>query len=76
MKLTEYLSGGRGRMSALAASIEVSTAFVSLMASGKRKVPPAMAVQIEQATEGAVTRKDLRPDDWRVLWPELVGGVR
>lgn len=26
---------------------------------------------IEQITEGAVTRRDLRPDDWQRIWPEL-----
>jgi DNA-binding transcriptional regulator YdaS (Cro superfamily) len=29
-------------------------------------------VAIEQVTNGAVTRKDLRPDDWHLIWPELV----
>ncbi len=26
---------------------------------------------IERATNGAVTRRDLRPDDWHEIWPEL-----
>jgi len=29
-------------------------------------------VAIERATGGVVTRKDLRPDDWWKIWPELV----
>jgi DNA-binding transcriptional regulator YdaS (Cro superfamily) len=29
-------------------------------------------VQIERATAGAVTRRDLRPDDWGDIWPELI----
>jgi len=28
-------------------------------------------VSIERATDGAVTRKDLRPEDWHEIWPEL-----
>jgi len=32
---------------------------------------PAYAVAIERATNGAVTRRDLRPDDWHLIWPEL-----
>ena len=28
---------------------------------------------IEQATAGAVRRWDLRPDDWHLIWPELIG---
>lgn len=27
---------------------------------------------IEQITNGQVTRKDLRPDDWHLIWPELI----
>lgn len=29
------------------------------------------ASQIEEATDGAVMRWDLRPDDWHRIWPEL-----
>lgn len=32
---------------------------------------PVNCVAIEQATKGAVTRQDLRPDDWHLIWPEL-----
>ena len=39
-------------------------------------IPPIRCVQIEQATEGCVTRKDLRPNDWHLIWPELVEQVK
>ena len=32
-----------------------------------------LAVDIEAATDGAVRRQDLRPDDWHRIWPELIG---
>lgn len=32
---------------------------------------PVNCVAIEQATQGRVTRKDLRPHDWASIWPEL-----
>ena len=32
---------------------------------------PALCVAIERTTGGAVTRRDLRPADWRDIWPEL-----
>lgn len=32
---------------------------------------PVNCVAIEHATEGKVTRKDLRPHDWASIWPEL-----
>lgn len=37
----------------------------------QRGVPIERCVQIERATAGAVMRWDLRPDDWRDIWPEL-----
>lgn len=36
-----------------------------------RKPSPEYCVAIEKATEGVVTRRDLRPDDWAAIWPEL-----
>lgn len=46
--------------------------LISQWASGPRVPPLERCVPIERATEGAVTRRDLRPDDWREIWPELV----
>lgn len=31
---------------------------------------------IEAATHGEVTRRDLRPDDWEQIWPELAKAGR
>ena len=39
--------------------------------TGRRQIPIKYCIPIEQATRGLVTRKDLRPDDWRATWPEL-----
>ena len=32
---------------------------------------PATCVLVERKSSGAVTRRDLRPDDWQAIWPEL-----
>lgn len=37
-----------------------------------RRPSAEYCVAIERATVGAVTRRDLRPDDWWLIWPELV----
>jgi len=34
---------------------------------------PENCVSIEQATNGAVKRWDLRPKDWHRIWPEIIG---
>lgn len=40
-------------------------------ANSSRPVPPKQCVRIEALTGGEVTRRELRPDDWRDIWPEL-----
>jgi DNA-binding transcriptional regulator YdaS (Cro superfamily) len=55
----------------LAQSLDISPSHLSQMASGKTPVSPARAVQIENATGGVVTRRDLYPDTWEKIWPEL-----
>lgn len=60
-----------GGQSALANLLGVSPPTVSQWRSGIRPIPAERCVAIEQATAGAVTRKDLRPNDWQQIWPEL-----
>ena len=71
MKLSEYIKGGRGRLSALAAEVGQQSSFLSSIGTGGRPCPPRLAVAIERATDGQVSRKDLLPD-WADIWPELV----
>jgi len=60
------LVGGRGAL-ALLLGIKISA-----IGNWKvRGVPLEHCVPIERATHGAVTRRDLRPDDWANIWPEL-----
>ena len=65
-----------GSKKSLAQSIKVSAAAVTPWISNDPKkmqlVPPIRCVLIEQVTNGQVTRKDLRPDDWHLIWPELI----
>lgn len=61
--------GGVGK---LASVLGVSQPVISNWRA-RGTVPDAIhCVAIERATGGAVTRRDLRPDDWRLIWPELV----
>lgn len=38
-----------------------------------RGVPLEMCAAVEMALGGAVRRWDLRPHDWHLIWPELIG---
>ena len=71
MKLKDYVAE-RGVTAALARQIGAQPQLVWQWASDVRPVPIERCVPIERATEGAVTRRDLRPDDWHEIWPELV----
>lgn len=70
MNLAEYLSERGSRLS-FAERLKVPAPLVSQWANGDRAIPIERCVEIEVATDGAVTRRDLRPDDWRSIWPEL-----
>lgn len=60
--------GGVGK---LAAAIGVSQAAVSNWRARGSSPDAIHCTAIERATGGAVTRRDLRPDDWHLIWPEL-----
>ena len=63
----------RGAAAKLARDLGVSPVMVSQWASGMKGVPVERSTAIERATDGAVRRWDLRPDDWHRIWPELIG---
>lgn len=72
MDLKTYISAERGRAAALAADLGVSPSYLSQMANGQAPISPERCVEIWQKTGGAVTRQDLKPNDWPRIWPELI----
>ncbi|WP_097201259.1 transcriptional regulator [Delftia acidovorans] len=60
-----------GSLNALGLALGVSKAAVWQWMAGGRQVPVKHCPRIEALTRGAVTRRELRPDDWQLLWPEL-----
>ncbi len=72
MKLREWTKEVAGRPIELATAIGASPVLISQWSTGARPVPIERCVPIERATDGAVSRRDLRPDDWHEIWPELV----
>lgn len=45
--------------------------FLRNVAYGYRVAGEKLCVSIEKESIAAVTRRDLRPDDWADIWPEL-----
>ena len=70
MDLQTYLAQERGRTQRLATALGVSGSLVTQWARGK-PVSAERCPQIELLTAGVVHRRDLRPADWRSIWPEL-----
>jgi len=57
------------------ARLGTSYGYVRKATSAKQTPEPMRCVEIEKATAGQVTRRDLRPDDWDRIWPELAERV-
>lgn len=70
MKLLEYVKT-QSTQRELADKLSITPVLISQWANESRPVPPERCVEIERATGGMVGRRDLRPDDWQRIWPEL-----
>ena len=72
MNLKHYLkTKGRGSIASLSKAIGGHASDVSDWANGVRPIPPVRCVEIERATDGLVTRSEMRPNDYVLIWPEL-----
>lgn len=70
MKLLHYVKT-KATQRELAMKLAISPVLINQWANLKRPVPADRCVEIERATNGEVSRRDLRPDDWQRIWPEL-----
>lgn len=73
MQLSEYLGAERGRFVRVASELKIAAAWLSQMADKKRPTPPHLVPEIERLSDYAVRRWEMRPSDWHLIWPELVG---
>jgi DNA-binding transcriptional regulator YdaS (Cro superfamily) len=71
MNLKDWVNERRGRSLAIANALGVSPPVVSDWVTGKKGIPIERCVAIERATQGVVSRKDMRPGTWQEIWPEL-----
>lgn len=56
---------------ALARMIDVLPQQIGNWLTRDKEIDPVYCARIEAALSGRVTRQQLRPDDWRIVWPEL-----
>ncbi|MCT9812444.1 helix-turn-helix domain-containing protein [Acidovorax sp. Be4] len=68
--LARQASDENGGPTALARKVGRTPSEVSQWISGVRPIPMASAALVESVS--SVTRKQLFPDDWAQIWPELI----
>ena len=74
MQLADYTKAERGNAKRMAAGLGVSLSYLCQMAGpGRAAFSARRCVQIEALSGHRVRRWDLRPRDWHLIWPELVG---
>ena len=72
MKLKTYISNVAAYLrDPFAIECGTSKGHLLNVAYGYRACAPELAVAIERATSGAVTRQELRPNDFWKIWPDL-----
>jgi DNA-binding transcriptional regulator YdaS (Cro superfamily) len=70
-KLITYLNSlDKAERAAFAKRCSTSEGYLRKARSSGQKLRWELCLRIEQESNGAVTRKDLR-DDWAEVWPEL-----
>ena len=73
MDLRTYLNSlPRDSQTAFAARVKTSVGYLRKAISVGSALGPELAVAIEQESHRAVTRKELLPDTWHLIWPELI----
>jgi len=72
MELQDWLKQEHGRQAALARHLGIKPPQVADWISRDKPIPVVHMAAIEVFTEGEVTRRDMRPDDFSRIWPEPV----
>ena len=65
MTLQEFFAKQpRGTKARIARECEISKTWMSLILSGRKPAGACLAINLEAATQGAVTKAEIRPDIW------------
>lgn len=74
--LKSWTGAERGRLAALAKHLGISPPNVVAWITGNKPVPMIHAAGIEIFTCGTITRREMFPDSWQRIWPELAGAEK
>ena len=70
MNLNEYFNSEE-TIASFSRRTKIPASSLSFWKSGNRPIPIKWMPFLEFETNGKVTRKDLCPENWHKLWPEL-----
>lgn len=70
--LTYFNNLDKDERAVLLSEIKMSENYLRRACSAGVKFSAERCVAIELATKGKVNRKDLRPNEWEAIWPELL----
>lgn len=74
MRLRDYLKQmSQDQRDAFASLVVSSTGHLKNVGYGYKSCSSVLAAAIERHSGSKVKRWDLRPDDWHLIWPELIG---
>ncbi|MDU8501030.1 transcriptional regulator [Pseudomonas viridiflava] len=71
IKNTEMLDWLKSTPDEVISRTGTTRGYLRQIAYGNKQASATVASVLERETEGLLTRKSLRPDDWHVIWPEL-----
>ena len=71
MNLNQYLNQPDISKADFANDLKVTSGMVSQWLSGHRPISPEKCLAIEKHTKHLVSREELRPDDYWLIWPDL-----
>ena len=76
MKLSDYLKRFTQEQRAdFALRVGTTLGHLNNVSYRQRTASAALTRSIAAGTDGLVREWELRPDDWHLIWPELVGAV-
>lgn len=73
MNLIPYINSlGPDARRLLEEGVGTSIGYLRKAHSARQRLGAAICVAIERESGSVVTRRELRPDDWWLIWPELI----
>ena len=76
MKLSDYLKRfSQEQRADFALSVGTTLGHLNNVSYLQRTASAALTRSIAAGTGGLVREWELRPDDWHLIWPELIGAV-